>query len=267
VKDQGGEAATEGAGGFGAFFGGGGGQGKGPAKIEILHADSVIRTLKGPAKAGVNRTVWGLQRKGIPAPDAKEDADEPAGPEIVPGTYAARITVGEHTAEGRVEVRPDPRAPQSVTLVEANLEVYWEGQTKMEELRAAIRRLEDSKKVFDFYGTRIADWRDADAAVRDSLKARTDTVKAHADGLLGRLRLDPQLPGIRADSSVTSRLGQAVGEATGTPYAPSAGRRAQLDWAMKAADEILTEIETFYAREVPEYRDALREAGFDLLTR
>lgn len=267
VKDQAGDDGPAGPQGFEAFFGGGGSQGRGPAKIEILQADSVIRTLKGPAKAGVNRTVWGLQRKGIPALDAKEDAPEPAGPEIIPGAYAVRITVGEHTAEGRVEVRPDPRAPQSVTLVEANLEVYWEGQKKMEELRAAIRRLEDSKKVFDFYGTRIADWRDADAAVRDSLKARTDTVKAHADGLLGRLRLDPQLPGIRADSSVTSRLGQAVGEATGTPYAPSAGRRAQLAWAMEAADKILTEIETFYAREVPEYRDALREAGFDLLTR
>lgn len=267
VKDQAGDEGPAGPEGFGAFFGGGGSQGRGPTKIEILHADSVIRTLKGPAKAGVNRTVWGLERKGIPAPDAKEDAAEPAGPEILPGTYAVRITVGGHTAEGRVEVRPDPRAPQSVTLVEANLEVYWEGQKKMEELQAAIRRLEDSKKVFDFYGTRIADWRDADKAVRDSLKARTDTVKAHADGLLERLRLDPQLPGIRADTSVTSRLGQAIGEATGTPYAPSAGRRDQLDWAMKAADEILVEIETFYAREVPEYRDALREAGFDLLTR
>jgi len=266
VEGQGGDAGPQGDGGFGAFFGGGGGgQGRGPAKIEILHADSVIRTLKGPAEAGLNRTTWGLERKGIPAPDAKKDDPEPSGPEILPGTYAVRVTVGDHTSEGTVRVLPDPRAPQSVAMVQANLDVYWRGQAKVEELQAARRRLDAIKGVFDFYGKRIADWREADEAVRDTLKARTDTIKAHADKLLERLRLPPDLTGIRADTTVTSRLGQAVGEATGSPYAPSAGRRAQLDWAMREADELLARIEEFFAREVPEYRDALGAAGFDPL--
>jgi hypothetical protein len=77
--------------------------------------------------------------------------------------------------------------------------------------------------------------------------------------------MPPGLTGIRSDTTVTSRLGQAVGEATGTPYVPSPGRRDQLRWAMSAADEILAEIEAFYADEVPEYRAALRAAGFDPL--
>jgi hypothetical protein len=252
--------------GFGAFFGMGGvGQGSGPATIEILHADSVIRTLKGPAEAGMNRTTWGLQRKGIPAPDADEDDPEPSGPEVLPGTYAVRITVGDHETLGQVDVLADPRRPQAVSLVQANLDVYWRGQAKLNELQAGIRRLTETKGVLDFYGGRLADWDEVEAEVLDSLTARTDTVKAQADRLLERLRMPPGLTGIRADTSTTARVGQAINEATSTPYVPSPGRRAQLDWALQEADEMLGEIEAFYATEVAGYRQALRAAGFDPL--
>ncbi|NIP77738.1 MAG: hypothetical protein GWM90_00455, partial [Gemmatimonadetes bacterium] len=81
----------------------------GPAAIEILESDSVIRTLEGPAEAGVNRVVWALERRGFPRPGADEDDPEPAGPEVVPGTYGVRVTVGDHVAEGTVEVLQDPR--------------------------------------------------------------------------------------------------------------------------------------------------------------
>jgi hypothetical protein len=244
---------------------GGGGQGSGPATIEIMQADSVIRTLKGPAKAGMNRTAWGLQRKGIPAPDADEDDPEPSGPEVLPGTYMVRITVGDYETRGVVNVLPDPRAPQAVSVVQANLDVYWQGQAKLNELQAAIRRLTDTKGVLDFYGGRIADWDEVEEETRDSLTARTDSVKGHVGGLLERLRMPPGLTGIRADTSITARLGQAVNEATSTPYVPSSGRRAQLDWALRVADEALREIEAFYATDVAGYREALRAAGFDPL--
>ena len=97
---------------------GGAGQGSGPATVEIMHADSVVRTLKGPAEAGMNRTTWGLERTGIIPPDADEDDDEPGGPEVLPGTYQVRITVGDFTADGEVTVLPDPRSPMSVAMVQ-----------------------------------------------------------------------------------------------------------------------------------------------------
>ncbi|MFQ5537438.1 MAG: hypothetical protein ACE5GJ_08300 [Gemmatimonadota bacterium] len=265
VKDEGGGGGDGEPQGFGAFFGGGRSQGKGPAKIEILDADSVIRTLKGPAKPGMNRTAWGLERRGVIPPDADEDDPEPSGPEVLPGIYTVRVTVGDYSAEGQVQVLPDPREPKSVTVVQANLDLYWEGQSKLAELQAAIRRLEKTKGTLSFYGKAIGEWKAAPEEVRDSLAARTDSLKKRVDGILERLRLPRDLPGIRADTSVTAKLGRAVSEATSTPYIPSPGRKAQLRWAMKAADGILAEVDAFYAQEVSEYREALRAAGFDPL--
>ncbi|MGD2071552.1 MAG: hypothetical protein PVI57_23005 [Gemmatimonadota bacterium] len=265
-----GEGGASGGGeqeGFAAFFGGGGGGGgSGPATIEIMDADSVIRTLEGPAEAGVNRAVWGLERKGVPAPDADPDDPEPSGPPVLPGTYGVRVTVSDHTSEGTVEVLPDPRRPRSVEVIRANLDVYWEGQAKLADLQAASRRLSETQRTLELYEGRLEEWDGADEAVRDSLVEATGTVKERLDELLGRLRMPPNLGGIRADTTVTSALGQAVGEATGTPYAPSAGRTAHLEWAMAEADRLLSEIERFYGADVPEYRERLDDAGFDLLS-
>ncbi|MFV2008067.1 MAG: hypothetical protein ACC667_11510, partial [Longimicrobiales bacterium] len=249
VADEDEDTGPAGPGGFGAFFGGGGTPaGSGPAKIEIMQADSVIRAFKGPAEAGMNRVTWALDRKGVVAPDADEDDDEPAGPAVLPGNYSVRITVGDQTTEGSIEVRPDPRKTQSVVMVEANLEVYWAGQGKLAELRAAIRRLNDTREVVDFYGGRLDDW-DGEEGAREELTAQTDSLKSHVNGLLDQLRL-PDGEGIRSDTTITNRLGQAVNEATGSPFRPSTGRRDQLEWAMIEADEMLEEIEQFYTAEL-----------------
>jgi photosystem II stability/assembly factor-like uncharacterized protein len=265
VKGDGRPSRSGGPGGFEAFFGGAGTpSGGGPATITIMQADSVIRTFKGEAEVGMNRVTWALDRKGVVAPDADDDDAEPSGPAVLPGNYTVRITVGDQTSEAMIEVRPDPRREQSVAMVEANLEVYWTGQGKLAELRAAIRRLTDTQGVVKFYAERLDDW-DGDEAVGEDLEARTDSVSAHITALLNQLR-PPAAPGIRADNTITATLGRAVNEATNSPYAPSAGRRDQVDWAISQANGFLEEIDQFYSTELSEYRAALKEAGFDPLS-
>ena len=83
--------------------------------------------------------------------------------------------------------------------------------------------------------------------------------------LLGRLRMPEDTKGIVRNTTVTSRLGQALGRATSTPDAPAPGRLRELEWALGATDALLEEIEGFYAVELPAYRRALAEAGFDPL--
>jgi photosystem II stability/assembly factor-like uncharacterized protein len=262
VEGEGAGGPGGGLGGFGAFFGGGGTPaGSGPATIEIMHADSVIRTFKGPAKAGHNRVSWSLDRKGVAAPDADEDDPEPSGPAVMPGTYGVRVTVGDHSAESSVEVHSDPRGSQTIAVVEANLEVYWRGQAKVAEVQAAIRRLDDTQGVVAVHKGRLGEW-DTDEETLENLKAQTDSVDAQITGLLDRLRL-PEGTGIRSDTTLTARLGQAVGEATGTPYAPSQGRLDHMGWMMREADAMLAEIEAFYEGALAAYREALEAAGFD----
>ncbi|HUF50776.1 MAG TPA: hypothetical protein VMN60_08085 [Longimicrobiales bacterium] len=99
AADPGSASLAPQTGGFGAQPASGG---RGPARIEVLAGDSVVRTLRGPSKYGVNRIAWALERAGIRQPGDSANAPEPRGPEVLPGTYRVRVTLGDDSAEGRV---------------------------------------------------------------------------------------------------------------------------------------------------------------------
>jgi hypothetical protein len=148
--------------------------------------------------------------------------------------------------------------------VRANLDVFWRGQQKATELQVAMRRLDETRGTLDFYEQRLESWYEARPALRDSLIERTKDMRADVDTLLAHLRL-PDTPGIPADTTLITRLGRAAGEASGTPYQPSAGRVQRLNGVIAEADALLERIARFHASEVSAYRDALRAAGFDPL--
>jgi hypothetical protein len=237
--------------------------GSGPATIEILEGDSVIRTLRGPAKAGVNRVSWGLERKGFRPPGAAPDAPEPGGPEVLPGRYAVRLKLGADTVRGTIEVLQDPRTNRPVVAMRQNLETVLRGQQVLARLRNAQDRLERTKATLDLYSRELKRWESADSATRARLVTRTDTLNARVARLLNRLRLPADTKGIVDDSTVTARLGTALGNATSTPDAPAPGRVAELDWNVARATTLIQEIDRFYATEVSEYRAALRAAAFE----
>ncbi len=139
------------------------------------------------------------------------------------------------------------------------------GQRTLADLRSAIDRLERTRDALSLYEKEIGRWAPADAAAKDSLAAHTDRMQERVDELLARLRLPEDTKGIVEDSTATARLATALGRAVSTPDRPAPGRMDELRWALAAVDGLLQEIERFYAVEVPEYRDAVRAAGFDPL--
>ncbi|RMH14463.1 MAG: hypothetical protein D6701_11255, partial [Gemmatimonadetes bacterium] len=81
-------------------------------RIEILSDGEVIRELTGPATPGLNRVVWDLRRRNFDLPSQGGPGaifGGGGGPEVLPGRYTVRYTLGEHEAETEVEVVPDPR--------------------------------------------------------------------------------------------------------------------------------------------------------------
>jgi len=110
-----GAAGVAGGGGSGA----GGGSGQAGAKpnepqVEIRISDAtgrLLRTMKGPAKLGVNRAVWDLGRDQFRQPPRGERGDffrRESGPQVPPGTYAVTVRFKGHEAAGTVQVAPDP---------------------------------------------------------------------------------------------------------------------------------------------------------------
>jgi hypothetical protein len=146
-----------------------------------------------------------------------------------------------------------------------NLTTVTRGQHSVATVQQAADRLQRTHAVLELYGKELKRWQGADSATRAALQTRTDSVKAQANRLLGRLRLAPDTKGIVDDTTMLSRVQRALGEATSTPDEPAAARVARLDWTISAANALLAEIDRFYATQVTPYREALRAAGFEPL--
>src|SRR5579864_100185 len=107
------------------------------AQIEVADASGkTIRRFKTPVKLGINRVAWGLERddwkEPPPGPDQPPQED-PAGPEVPPGTYTVTVKFRGHEARSTVQVLADPRSPNR----EADWQQRWAAISRAGALQEA----------------------------------------------------------------------------------------------------------------------------------
>lgn len=101
------------------------------SKVTITIADAagtVVRTLEGPAKAGIQEVVWDLRYEPPFVPENQQGGGgggggfgfggPPRGPRVLPGTYTVRLGAGNQTRTTALEVRGDRR----IEITRADLE-------------------------------------------------------------------------------------------------------------------------------------------------
>jgi len=113
------------------------------AQIEVADASGrTIRHFKTPVKLGINRATWGLERddwkEPPPGPDQPPQED-PAGPEVPPGTYTVTVKFRGHEARSTVQVLADPRSPNR----EADWQQRWAAISRAGALQEAAAEAVD----------------------------------------------------------------------------------------------------------------------------
>jgi hypothetical protein len=88
---------------------------------ESVHSDEIsltiidgsgseVNTIRPTTRRGLNRVTWDLRYPNLGPVDPRTGQPRgPAGPWVLPGTYTARLTVGEQSYETAITVRDDPR--------------------------------------------------------------------------------------------------------------------------------------------------------------
>jgi hypothetical protein len=141
---------------------------KSPPQLQILDANGrVIRTVSGTHKvkgkeepyvsnkAGINRYVWDFTEdppvKWYGA--AKEEYQGPkTGPAVVPGTYAARLTVGGKTLQQSFTVAGDPRDSWTPAQYDAGYDFARKYSTIYSKIDEALNNLDAIKKSLQSTG-------------------------------------------------------------------------------------------------------------------
>lgn len=235
-------------------------------KIEILNSDrDVIRTLKGPAEPGINRAYWELSRKGIRFNfgfgGGSNNDSEPAGADVLPGNYTARVSYGDQQDETTIRVKQDPRINVSKADMEARLALYAEWEADAEVANKMTERIKNAKESIETVNKRLSD-RDDDAS--KALKKQGQEAKKKLEAFTEQYS-GKEVQGIRRDpETVVSRLFTARSYITSGLNGPDPSAHIALAQAQESLGELIADVNSFFAGDWAAYQQAVNEAKISL---
>ncbi|UCF39619.1 MAG: hypothetical protein JSW43_07665 [Gemmatimonadota bacterium] len=226
--------------------------------IQILDSDgTVIRSMKGPVRPGLNRAVWDLTRTG-PIVPAATGTETLSGPAVLPGTYAVRIIVGGAQASGSVEVLPDPRMTVARRDREAKFAMQMRAQDQLEVVTEVMNRLRDTEAAIDLVLERSTTLDDSTA---QALGRAGTALKQRLDGV-SRMFVEPSgRQGIFArGQTVFSELRSVMSSLGSSRDALTDAQRIRLARAEATLDAGLAELNRVFAEDVAALRAQARAA-------
>jgi uncharacterized protein YicC (UPF0701 family) len=207
----------------------------------------------------MNRFVWDLRLRDAGLVDDAVTWGSPAGPQVAPGTYRVRLTIGDWSDEREFEIASDPRLEVTREELNARFELsnkVWESIT---ETHDAVRRLRDVRAQVNDVAERLEAVGKGDGVetaaqeITESLTAIEEKLhqfraKSSQDVLNLRQGIDGQLMGLLS----------TVESAQARPTDSAVARYQELRTTL---DGYLDELEQLLDTEVAAFNDRVRETG------
>jgi photosystem II stability/assembly factor-like uncharacterized protein len=256
---------------------------KDSVSIGILDSSgAVVRTIKGPMKAGVNRVWWDLRfertkeaRLRASPEDAPwftvpADTGRPApgvGRYAIlapPGTYTVRLAMGGQEQKQPLVLRKDPNSGASEADIRAQMEVARAIQADINDVVELINMVEGARgQVASLKATLGPDSTRADVrAAADSLDQKLLATEATLLQTRVTGRGQDQLRWPMRISEQLIYLAQSVGD---SDFGPTASQREVQRLLHDQAKAARTQVDQLLQREVAQFNDMLRKRKLQTL--
>ena len=223
-------------------------------KIEILENGEVIRTFDGPAKKGLNRTGWSMDRKGVRGPSRtapRKNAPEPRGAAVLPGTYLVRVTYGDTSSETPITIESDPRYDVDLLALKERQAMYAEYEKMIVAAEKMMSRVREAKEIVSTVNASLGDRDDETSKeLKKHGKTMTDSLSTFQDLYFG----EQGKQGIYRDPNT---IGSKVGGARGAIFSSKRPPNTPEQWAMSharlALENMLADVNGFLSGDWTEY--------------
>jgi photosystem II stability/assembly factor-like uncharacterized protein len=234
-------------------------------KVQILDASGkVITEMENiPKEKGLNRVSWNLRYGGpeVRRPPRDEEVQfqgPPRGPQVVPGTYTARLVVGDKRVERPVVVRLDP----TVSAPAQDLQATFEMALKLRDMQSAtnkmLRTLDSLKTQIEFVERTLKDRQpDAPKELTDKLAAE----KKKIDELVNKLAQPDGGLGFAGRAQLVDKIGGLFFTIDAVNAAPTPAQRELYGELQKEFDQKTGEVNRYFADSVAKLNEDLRRAG------
>ena len=232
------------------------------AKFHVIDASGdTIRTFSNRIDTGINRIYWNMNRNGIEYPSRNErrpDADPPNGPSVLPGTYRVAVEFGPYTDETTVEVKMDPRIPNSMSDLRANDAAIRKMETTVTEVTKSYKRLQAAKKTIKRVNTALENASEEDK--KEILKLGKETEKAIAE--LEKLFMSAR--GQRGSDNLSSTLRTAGRYLSTIDGAPNQAAQRAVAKAERQSATVVAKVDTFFKEAFQAYQKKVETTNFSL---
>jgi hypothetical protein len=174
------------------------------------------------------------------------------GPKVPPGTYTAKLTVGDQSVTAPFEVRQEPNTSASAADLKAQFDFLKSAYDKLTEVNTQIARIREVRKSLT--DLKKSDTKPVADAAKDLDKKMTAVEealyqtknKSSQDPLNYPIRLNDKLAGV-ADSAATGS------------WAPTTQQIAVRDEILAQIDAQLVTLKTIWDKDLPAFNKLVRD--------
>jgi photosystem II stability/assembly factor-like uncharacterized protein len=224
--------------------------------LEIVDEDDrLVRTMnvEGP---GFNRVTWSLERNDFETPSGAM-----GGPEVLPGSYVARLIADQDTLHAPLTIRPDPRSELSNRERMAKYNALMRVGGLLENAAVVMERASRTRDAIHAVMAVVAEQSGADAAwLRsngESLERRLDSLSAVIAPMDGS--------GFGGGRSASGELRSVYGSMNSSWDAPTETQRIRIAAAETALSDGVEALNEFLEDGMAAYRERANEAGLRLI--
>jgi photosystem II stability/assembly factor-like uncharacterized protein len=223
--------------------------------VRRYRTDATERGEKFEVKRGMNRVSWNLRHADAEGFTGLVLWGSLTGPRVSPGSYTARLKVGEHEQSAAFDVKPDPRASADGPDYEAQEKLLVAARDKLTEAHRGIKTIRDVRDQMTaitkrLTGDDVKEIREAATALDKKLTAVEEAIhqtkaKSNQDVLNFPIRLNNKL----------AALAGTVGAGDNRPTDSAVELHKELT---EQIDAELARLKTALAEDLPKFNDLLR---------
>ncbi len=214
------------------------------------------------AHAGMNRFVWDMRYPEATKMKGKDPAASTMlGPIVVPGSYQAKLTVGDWSQTQSFTVLADPRVTTTAEDFQAQFDLLLEIRDKLSEVNGTINRVTDLQAQVDGWVKRLGE---GNTAVKEAGEALTKTLKNALDPLIVTgLANSAQV--LNHGTRLASKLAQLAPVVYSADHKPTSGAEMVFAELCDRIDEQATQIQAVLDGDVVKFNKLVQAAGASVL--
>jgi photosystem II stability/assembly factor-like uncharacterized protein len=242
---------------------------KTPFKVQVFDRDGkLVQDIEKPSREkGLNRVAWNLRLGGpeVRRPPTEEQIAfgfAARGPQVLPGTYTVKLTLGDKVLEQPVEVRLDPGIKTSVAELQQTLDMQVKLRDMQSTMNLGLRFLDSLETQLKQTQTTMKTL--SKEPDKEMMKSLEDWIK-QLDTMQDKLAARNEGLGLSGKDQVSDEIGNLF-FTLDTNFGPTVGQRQYFEEIQPAYRARMEEVNKFLRDTLPQWNEKLKAWNAPTLT-